>query len=280
MTGFVKVTCSFLQLSDGRLQLSAFGFDSDLNQFFELRVPGFTSPRSTAQTTPILFTSFDSFGNIMDTQSKGLVISAKDSLYFSAINLTSSSPVVAEPNCTYTMEFTVPVTNFLTTDSIQIRMPKWNADSPSIKKPIMSRDSSLVCQGLRNARETISCVLQPGGARDDFDTLVLNNPFDFKVPRGELVRISFSPVLNPTSTHQQSGYTIFAKDQNGGSLAQGATTLTVTVAATIPETDVTVEIQEPKINHLTFFKLQAKLPAPLEAGCKISIVVPRIIKLD
>jgi hypothetical protein len=70
-----------------------------------LRVPGFTSPRSTTPTSSFQFTSFSANGVILDFQLVGLAAAATNTLIMKQVTLTSSSQVVAQLNSTLITEF-------------------------------------------------------------------------------------------------------------------------------------------------------------------------------
>ena len=55
------------KIVDNRVVLIATGFDQEISSFFQLRIPGFSSPRSTSPTSSFEFTSFDGEGNVLDT---------------------------------------------------------------------------------------------------------------------------------------------------------------------------------------------------------------------
>lgn len=108
-----------------------------------------------------------------------------------------------------------------------MQLPKWNANSNFILKPMMSYDSKPICSGILNTRDNINCSLVPGGPKDAFDTLVLSNPFDATIEVGQIVSFSLWPLINPISTHSQAGYKIFTYDRNGGALSQGFAALDI-----------------------------------------------------
>jgi hypothetical protein len=62
-----SVKCTYNRLEDGRILLKASNFTIDIESFFELRVPGFNSPRSTSPSKSFVFTSYNSQGKVLDT---------------------------------------------------------------------------------------------------------------------------------------------------------------------------------------------------------------------
>ena len=53
----------------GLVKLTAKYFDKDIaaDSYFSLRIPGFLSPRSTAETKSFKFTSYNADGDVLDT---------------------------------------------------------------------------------------------------------------------------------------------------------------------------------------------------------------------
>jgi hypothetical protein len=72
-------------------------------------------------------------------------------------------------------------TSFVPTDTIKVRIPKWNAQSKLKVYPSMAYDAVPVCKGKQNARAEITCSLPVAERTKTYDTLVLTNPFEYNV---------------------------------------------------------------------------------------------------
>ena len=134
----------------------------EANQFFTLRIPGFTSPRSTAETDSWVFTSFDENDEILDTQKEGLVAQATEFNEIRTASFESDSQTVGEIGSNLTVTFQT-LDELLSTDWLEIRIPKWNQES-SYPFPIISYEQdALNCQGLVNTKQgNLDCFLIPG----------------------------------------------------------------------------------------------------------------------
>jgi len=99
----MQVDCAFTKEPDGRLKLVATNFNISIESFFQLRILGFSSPRSTYPSASFEFKSSDGDGKVLDTQKRGLVAVASKFKYLNDVVLVSSSPVVAERNSTFNL---------------------------------------------------------------------------------------------------------------------------------------------------------------------------------
>jgi hypothetical protein len=99
----MQVDCAFRKEPDGRLKLVATNFNISIESFFQLRISGFNSPRSTYPSASFEFKSLDGDGKVLDTQKRGLVAFASKFKYLNDVVLVSSSPVVAERNSTFNL---------------------------------------------------------------------------------------------------------------------------------------------------------------------------------
>ena len=88
-------------------------------------MPGFQSPRSTADTASFIFKSYDEAGEVLDQQSFGLVAKASEYNEIKIVSFESTSQVIGAPKAFLKVTFET-MDDLLDTDWIQITIPKWN----------------------------------------------------------------------------------------------------------------------------------------------------------
>lgn len=70
--------------------------DIEPQSYFTLRIPGFFSPRSTAETESFAFSSYNSEGILLDYQYRGLVVRASEYHEIKTLDFQSTSQVIGE----------------------------------------------------------------------------------------------------------------------------------------------------------------------------------------
>ena len=135
-----------------------------------MRIPGFTSPRSTSATDSFKFKSYNAQDKLLDEQSEGLVAKATEFNDIKTVTFESESQTVGKIDSMLTVTFQT-LDNLLDTDWLSVRIPKWNQES-RYPFPIVSYDQgALKCSGLVNTKQgDIDCFLIPGR---DFDIVKL-----------------------------------------------------------------------------------------------------------
>ena len=104
-----------------------------------MRVPGFNSPRSTAETSSFVFTSYDADDNVLDYQQKGLVAKATEFHEIRTASFESTSKVVGESRANLIVTFET-LDDLESTDYILVTIPKWNTNS-NFPQPMITYDA-------------------------------------------------------------------------------------------------------------------------------------------
>ena len=173
----LRVSCTYTftdEVNDpdatpGLVKLKANNFDKEIeaDSYFSLRVPGFLSPRSTADTSSFEFTSFNEAGEALDRQNFGLVAKATEFHEIKIVSFESTSQVIGELRAFLRVTFET-LDELLDTDWIQITVPKWNQESTFPLPMITTKRDELKCSGVSaNAKANkIECFVRPGTASD------------------------------------------------------------------------------------------------------------------
>lgn len=68
-----------------------------------------------------------------------------------------------------------PTVPMVTTDTMRIRIPKWN---PKSRQPISAILTNVECAGTYFIRSNVNCTVSPTLSSKTFDVLVFSNPFE------------------------------------------------------------------------------------------------------
>ena len=103
----------------------------------QINVNGFTNPPTTATTTSFIVQTTDASGNVLDSKSSGITLTATVGsfsgiyliLFLVASSMTPASDIVGAIN---TVTFSITLNHPITSGgSIQVSFPKWNPNASS-----------------------------------------------------------------------------------------------------------------------------------------------------
>ena len=235
----MSVKCSYEYLDDGRLQMTANGFNRDITSFFQLKIPGYMSPRSTAPTDTFEFESLDESGQIIDYQRRGIEARATFFSDIKQIQIEPESHEVGLKDQTFTFTF-VTQNDLKPSDIIRITLPKWNPQS-AFPESYFDETEELVCQGIFNVKKKTNCLFR-AGTQEDTITLISALVFQtsgaaededlssMDIPAGSKVSFKVGPVRNPLSTAPVQGIKIETLDLGQGTIQSGSQLLKINEA--------------------------------------------------
>jgi hypothetical protein len=222
------------------------------------------NPPSTTTTTTFAFQTQNAAGTIIDSQSSNIFVTSTVGS-ISSSTLTPASLVVGA-NTTLTV--LLRVSNIvLANGKIKMTFPKWNSQAPVSSDILPMIYTGFTVTAITNLVQTNLVA--------DFtsDVLTISGAIPANIAAGSTISFSVTNFRNPITTLTFSGFTIRTTDSSDGTIDSGSATMRVTTSAAVYDTtfaskDTTI-VQENAV-----FRLQFKVPVPLNTGCIMDITFP------
>lgn len=232
--------------------------------FFQLNILYVVNPPSTTTTTTFTFQTQNSAGTLLDSQSSNIFLTATAGTLGSS-TLTPASQVVGA-NTTLTVSFVIS-NKVLASGKIKMTFPKWNSQATVSSEVLSMLNTGYTVTAITNLVQT-NLV-----ASFASDILTISGAIPTQIAAGSTISFSVTNFRNPITTSTFSGFIIATTDSSDGTIGSGTATMRITTPATVYDTsfaskDTTI-VQENAV-----FRLQFKVPVPLNSGCIMDITFP------
>lgn len=239
------------------------------NSFFQLNIASVVNPPSTTTTSSFQLQTQDSSGNTLDSQTSNIFLSATAGTLAST-TLTPASQVVG---ATTTLTVSLTTTNtVLANGKIKVTFPKWNSQATISANILSMIESGFGVTAITNLNAGISATFSN-------DVLTITGGFSSNLAAGSVISFSVTNFKNPITTSTFSGFTIATTDSSDGTIDSASATMRITTPTSIYDTSFvskdTTEVQENAV-----FRLQFKIPVPLNSGCIMDITFPSDFALN
>lgn len=264
-TSVAVATCAYV----GNVITATLSTTALPNSFFQLNIASVVNPPSTTLTSSFQLQTQDSSGNLLDSQTSNIFLSATAGTLAST-TLTPTSQVVGATT-TLTVSITTAHT-VLANGKIKVTFPKWNSQA-TISSDILSMiETGFSVTAVTNLNSGISATFTS-------DVLTVTGGFTTDLAAGSVISFSVTNFKNPITTSTFSGFTIATTDSSDGTIDSASATMRITTPTSIYDTSFaskdTTEVQEKAV-----FRLQFKIPVPLNSGCIMDITFPSDFTLN
>lgn len=261
-------TCSYV----GNVITATLGSTSLPASFFQINIASVVNPPSTTTTTTFQLQTQNSSGTALDSQTANIFLTATAGS-LSTTSLTPSSLVVG---ATTTLTVSMTASNkVLAGGKVKVSFPKWNSQATVSSEILSMINTGFSVTAITNLQQA-SLV-----ATFASDILTISGAIPTQLAAGSVISFSVTNFRNPITTQTFSGFTITTTDSSDGIIDSASATMRITTAATVYETSFaaktssTTEVQEKAV-----FRLQFKIPVPVNSGCIIDITFPSDFSLS
>jgi hypothetical protein len=264
----VSVSCSY----SGNVITATLGASSLPASFFQLNYSFVINPPSTTTTGSFQFETTDASSNTLDTQTNNIFLTATAGSIASS-TLTPTSQVVG---ATTTLTVSMTTSNkVLAGGKVKVTFPKWNPNA-IVSSDIQSMiETGFSVTAISNLQQSTLTATFSG------DVLTISNAIPSDITAGSAISFSVTNFKNPISTSTTTGFTLTTTDGSDGNIDSGSTTVRVTTPATVFDTSFAVTSGSTTVvQESTVFRLQFKIPVPLNSGCIMDITFPSDFTLN
>ena len=231
-------------------------------------VQAIINPLYANVSNSIAITSYDTSAAEIDTSTAG-TFSVTATVGSLEVTMTSQTYTVG---ATETLTFSLTLTNNIGFDGlIHVLLPKWNPESTS---PVsIYPDGFFNCNPITNATLVLcnSTTNYNGDTTQDY--IVISGSF---TDGATLIEFSMENFLNPPSTQPLTSIRVYTTTNDSSQILDedASTSLTMTVAASLPSSNVAVSLSDSEINAFASYTFGITVTNPLPSGSQILITFP------